>query len=263
MIWHTVDGDGVPVVLLNGIAMSGPSWEPVAAPLAERYRVVRCDFRGQLLTPTDVPPDLATHAGDVAAVLEHLGAVPAHVVSTSFGGAVAIELAARRPDLVASLVSVASSDGFTEDMAAEVARWRAACEAVLGGADPGVLSDTLEPVVYSGAWRVAHRDELDVRRRHIAQLPRAWFEGLAALLDQAEDLGLGDAPGRVRCPALVVAADEDGFIPTARTRALADAIPGAVYEVIDGAGHAVVVERPEAIVDRVVRWVEGIETGTS
>jgi pimeloyl-ACP methyl ester carboxylesterase len=259
MIWHRVDGDGAAVVLLNGIAMSGPSWEPVSAPLTERYRVVRCDFRGQLLTPGDVPPDLATHAGDVAEVLEHLGAAPAHVVSTSFGGAVGVVLAARRPDLVRSLVSIASSDGFTDDMAAEVARWRAACDAVLGGADPAVLSDTLEPVVYSAAWRVAHRDELDERRRQIGQLPRTWFEGLAALLDQAEGLGLEDAPGRVRCPTLVIAAGEDGFIPTARTRALAEAIPGAVFEVMGGAGHAVVVERPEAIVERVVRWIEVVD----
>ena len=135
MIWHTVDGVGEPLVLLNGIAMSGPSWQPVAAPLAGRFRVVRCDFRGQLLTPGDVPPDLATHADDVAEVLEHVDAAPAHVVSTSFGGAVGITLAARRPDLVRSLVSIATPDGFTEAMAFEVARWRSACEAVLGGAD--------------------------------------------------------------------------------------------------------------------------------
>jgi len=261
MIWHSVDGDGAPLVLLNGIAMSGPSWEPVAAPLTARYRVVRCDFRGQLLTPGDVPPDLATHADDVAEVLERLDAAPAHVVSTSFGGAVGVELAARRPDLVRSLVSIASPDGFTEEMAAEVARWRAACEAVLGGADPEILSDTLEPVVYSAAWRVAHRDELDERRRQIAQLPRWWFEGLAALLDQAEELGLGDAPGRVRCPTLVIAAGEDGFIPTVRTRALADAIPDAEFEVIEGAGHAIVVEQPDAIVDRVVRWIGSVDSG--
>jgi 3-oxoadipate enol-lactonase len=248
-------------VLLNGIAMSGPGWEPVAGPLLERYRVVRCDFRGQLLSPAPVPPDLATHSDDVAEVLEHVGVAPAHVVSTSFGGAVGVVLAARRPDLVRSLVSIASSDGFTDDMAAEVARWRAACEAVLGGADAEILSDTLEPVVYSAAWRVAHRDELDERRRQIARLPRAWFEGLAALLDQAEGLGLGDALGRVRCPALVIAAGEDGFIPTARTRALADAIPDAEFEVMEGAGHAVVVERPDEIVERVVRWIEELERG--
>jgi 3-oxoadipate enol-lactonase len=233
----------------------------VAAPLRERYRVIRCDFRGQLLTPVEVPADLTVHADDVAEVLEHVGAVPAHVVSTSFGGAVGIELAARRPDLVRSLVSIASSNGFTDDMAAEVARWRAACEAVLGGADPAILSDTLEPVVYSDGWRVAHRDELDERRRQIAQLPRAWFEGLAALLDQAEGLGFDDALGRVRCPTLVIAAGDDGFIPTARTRALAEAIPDAAFEVMEGAGHAVVVERPEAIVERVGRWVEEVEGG--
>jgi pimeloyl-ACP methyl ester carboxylesterase len=45
-MFHRVDGEGEPLLLLNGIAMSVASWEEIARPLAERFRVVRCDFRG-------------------------------------------------------------------------------------------------------------------------------------------------------------------------------------------------------------------------
>ncbi|MRR12138.1 alpha/beta hydrolase, partial [bacterium] len=43
---HRVDGRGDPLLLLNGGMMSLSAWEELARPLAERYRVVRCDFRG-------------------------------------------------------------------------------------------------------------------------------------------------------------------------------------------------------------------------
>ena len=68
------------------------------------------------------------------------------------------------------------------------------------------------------------------------------------LLDSAESLSLADELGAIRCPVLVVAAELDGFIPLDRCRALADAIPGAEFRVIAGAGHAVVVEDPAAVV---------------
>lgn len=248
MIFHTVDGGGPPLLLLNGIAMTAASWQPVAGPLAERFEVVRCDLRGQLMSPGDPPADVGEHVGDVVELLDHLGLDSVHVLATSFGGAVGELLAARAHERVRSLVTVASADGFTGEMAAEVARWREAAVRSLEGPDRGVLSDVLEPVVYSPAYIAAHRDERATRRAQIAALPERWFADLIGLLDSAESFRLGDELGNIRCPTLVVAAGLDGFIPRERCRALADAIPGADFRVIEGAGHAVVVERPDAIV---------------
>lgn len=243
------------MLLLNGIAMSAASWAAVATSLEERFAVVRCDLRGQLMSLGPPHPSIDGHVEDVAALLEELGRGPVHVVATSFGGVVGALLAARRPELVRSLVSIASADGFTEGMAAEVRRWREACEAILAGADASVLSDTLEPIVYSKAWLAAHRAERELRRQQIAVLPRRWIEGLVDLLRLAEGLDHARELPAIRCPTLIVAAGEDGFIPLARTRALAEAIPGARFEVMEGAGHAVVVERPGEVVERVLGFI--------
>jgi len=249
VIYHTVDGAGPPLLLLNGIAMSAPSWRPVAEPLAESFTVIRCDLRGQLLSPGSPPADIAEHVVDVAEVLDHLGLDSAHVLATSFGGAVGALFAAHQPDRVRSLLSIASSDGFIDVMATEVVRWREATVRSLEGPDRGVLSDILEPVVYSPAYIEAHREERVLRRKQIAALPTAWFEGLVGLLDSAESFSLRSELGAISCPTLVVAAELDGFIPLERCRGLAEAIPGAEFRVIKGAGHAVVVEQPENIVD--------------
>lgn len=247
MIHHRIDGSGPPVLLLNGIAMTSASWQQVAAPLAERFTVIRCDLRGQLMSPGSPPADVAEHVGDVVELLDHLGQESVHVLATSFGGAVGALLAARHPERVRSLVSVASADGFTDEMAVEVARWRDAAVRALKGPDRGVLSDVLEPVVYSPAHVEAHREEREQRRAQIAALPTRWFENLIGLLDSAESFRLGDELCAVSCPTLIVAAELDGFIPRERCRALAEAVPGAAFRVIEGAGHAVVVENPTVV----------------
>ena len=246
-MYSRVDGDGEPLVLLNGIAMSAASWEEIARPLAERFRVVRFDFRGQLMAPGKPPADVLEHAADVVALLDELGIDRAHLVATSFGGAVGLLVAARWPERVRSLISIASADAFDDVMADEVARWRRACLDSLAG-DRGVLSDVLEPVVYSAAYLAGHREQRALRRQQIAALPDAWFTGLAGLLDSTPSVELAGELDRVRGPTLVVAAELDGFIPVARTRALAEGIPGARFELLEGAGHAAVVEQPERIV---------------
>jgi pimeloyl-ACP methyl ester carboxylesterase len=249
LLYHRSDGEGEPLLLLNGIAMTAVSWEAVAQPLAGRFRVLRCDFRGQLMTPVRPPTTLAEHADDVAALLDHLGLDAVHVVGTSFGGVVGTLFAARCPERARSLVTIAAADGFDESMASEVARWREACERSLADADRGHLSDVLEPVVYSPAYLAAHAAELAQRRAQVAALPTAWFEGLIGLLDSAHSLRLREELAAIRCPTLVVAAELDRFVPLGRARGLAAGIPGSRFELVAGAGHAVVVEQPQRVVE--------------
>ena len=257
-LFYLSDGAGDPLVLLNGIAMTAVSWEVVARPLAKHYRVIRCDFRGQLMTPVAPPENFTDHADDVTALLDYLRIEKAHIVGTSFGGVVGTLVAARHPDRVRSLTTIASADGFDEVMADEVARWRTACVASLESSDRGHLSDILEPVVYSPAWVEKHRAERAQRRAQISALPDQWFRGLIGLLDSAHSLRLSEELERVRCPTLVIAAELDGFVPLDRARGLAEAIDGASFVSIEGAGHAVVVEQPQRVADLCLEFLDTV-----
>jgi len=248
LLYHRVDGDGVPLLLLNGIAMSVAAWEPVTAPLAERFRVIRCDLRGQLGSPGPPPGDLAGHVHDVAVLLRTLHAAPAHIVATSFGAVVAVLLAARRPALVRSLVLVAAADRFDEGMRAEVERWRAACREALQTGDKGRLVDVIHPVAFSESFRRRNAAALATRREQMSELPGRWFTDLDALMVAAVGSDLGPELGAIRCPTMVVAAEHDAFIPRERSEALAAAIPGARFCLLEGAGHAAVVEKPEEVI---------------
>ncbi len=104
---HQFYGDGAArgevVLLLNGGMMTYRAWAPFVEGLLDRYRVLGCDFRGQLMSPGLGHPQLETHAEDVMALLDSLELDAVHVLGTSFGGEVALLLAAHYPERVRTL----------------------------------------------------------------------------------------------------------------------------------------------------------------
>src|SRR3990167_6918619 len=129
---HRIEGQGPPVVLLNGGMMTFASWEPIAARLRERYQALRFDFRGQLLSPGEPPAELAGHADDVAALLDRVGWPSAHCVGTSFGALVAVELAARAPGSVRSLLLATAMDRTTPALRSQCDAMRALLAEIAG-----------------------------------------------------------------------------------------------------------------------------------
>jgi len=106
-------GTGPEVVLIHG---SGPgvtayaNWRLVLPALAERFRVIAPDMIGFGFTerPTDVEFGVETWADQVVALLDALDIRQASLVGNSFGGAIAMRVAARFPDRVDKLVLMGS-----------------------------------------------------------------------------------------------------------------------------------------------------------
>jgi 3-oxoadipate enol-lactonase len=258
LLYHQLDGAGEPVILLNGIMMTVVSWEGVRARLSPHLQVLCCDLRGQLMTREPPPPLVADHVPDLVALLDHLGIERVHVIGTSFGGLVGAYLAARHPRRVLSYTAIAAGDRFDDEMQAEVERWRRSCAAVLGGGPRTAVCEAIEPVVFSPAWRRANRRQQALRLKFFESLPDTWYQGLHGLLVSAPSVDLGPELSGITCPALVVAAGEDRFVPRERSRALADQIPGARFEVIEGAGHAVIAEQPQQVADLCLELVRNV-----
>jgi pimeloyl-ACP methyl ester carboxylesterase len=104
--WEMTGERGEPVVFVHGSWGDHTNWAAVMPPLSASFRVVTYDRRGhsqseRLGTQGSINDDVA----DLAALIEHLDVEPAHVVSSSFGASIALNLAAQKGSLFRSLIA--------------------------------------------------------------------------------------------------------------------------------------------------------------
>ncbi|MCB5178925.1 alpha/beta fold hydrolase [Streptomyces antimicrobicus] len=118
---HDVTGSGPALLLLHAAVCDRRMWEPQWRALARAgFRVVRPDFRGYGRTPAATGP--YGDAEDVVELLDALGVARAAVVGSSYGGQVALELAARWPERVESLALLCSG-AQGRDAGADAVAW--------------------------------------------------------------------------------------------------------------------------------------------
>ncbi|MEV4284765.1 alpha/beta hydrolase [Nonomuraea bangladeshensis] len=108
---HEVRGSGPILLLICGGVYDAAGFAALATTLADRYTVVTYDRRGNSRSPLDGPPEpqrVEVHADDAARLLTAVGVTPeepALVFGNSSGAVIGLELAARRPELVRTLVA--------------------------------------------------------------------------------------------------------------------------------------------------------------
>jgi pimeloyl-ACP methyl ester carboxylesterase len=137
---RAVGGTGDPVVLIHGFAADRLSWAANQGELARTHAVHALDLPGHGATALDGPADPDHLAAAVAAGLDGSGLTDVHVIGHSLGGAVALLLADRRPDLVRSLVLIAPAGlGGPVD--------RAFVKTYPEATDPAVLEELMQGLV--------------------------------------------------------------------------------------------------------------------
>jgi pimeloyl-ACP methyl ester carboxylesterase len=241
-IAYDVAGSGPPVVLVHGITEDHTSWAPVAELLARTNQVVAVDVRGHGDSSVADSYDMAALAGDVAAVIEHLGLPPVHVVGHSYGGAIATFLAATVP--VRSVVNVdqALMLGAFADLVKQFAPalrgegWRALLEEMFEQMTLGALdAPTAQKLV-----QIRERARQDV----VLGMWAVLIESDAATIDAM----VADTVRMIDVPYLSL----HGIPPPEGYAAwLARHIPHAQFEEWPGTGHWLHLVDPARFVERV------------
>lgn len=230
-----------PVVLLHGLGSSARDWLFQRSVLEAAYPVLAVDLPGHGRSPRSGRP-LTVHgmAQDVRRVLIGEALPASHVIGVSLGACVGLSLALQAPARVRSLTLI---NGFARlRPAGAAAAVRMVLRLMLLATAPMRLV----------AWHVArttfpHPQHGDLRRlaaRSLRRTPRrAYVSAVGALLayDVRGDLG------RVRCPTLIVAGDDDRTVPLSAARELAHGIHGAHFVGLPGSGHAPHYDAPAAV----------------
>jgi len=113
---YLVRGHGEPLLLIHGLAGSGADWAFQVAALEKRFRVIVPDLPGSGHSPP--PRDGYTIQGFAAtlwSLLDQLGVERTNIIGFSLGGAVALEMAARRPSRVPRLGLINSLATYRPD----------------------------------------------------------------------------------------------------------------------------------------------------
>jgi 3-oxoadipate enol-lactonase len=247
-------GSGCPVLLLHGHGATLDTFALLARGLEERgCRVVAMDQRG-FGRSSSVPPtfDLWGLCDDAATVLDALGLRRAIVVGHSMGGAVALGLAISRPEIlgehVAGLVLINSSARGPADRAITRARAAALDWAVV---------ERLGRNSRHGIVFARKNFGVDARRSHVAAARAIGFDspvrrrrGFARRL---LGIDLTEALPTIRLPVLALAGSADRVVPPEGSAEIAALIPGARFELLEGAGHMVPMERSVQVADLIVQ----------
>jgi pimeloyl-ACP methyl ester carboxylesterase len=261
-IAYEVTGSGPLVVLSHGIGVRRRDYRFLAPMLARAgYRVANADLRGHgessmgwaSINNTDV-------AGDLLALIGHLGG-PAVIVGHSLSGGAATIAAATRPDLVAGVVEI---NPFTRKPKPDlggllrVRRYRR-CAFLLTGTQVfrslGLwlrylnLAYPAKPADYAG-----YMAALAAKLRE----PGRMAEFLKTF--KSTPAGAGAQLPNVRCPALVIMGtlDPDFADPRAEGEAIVAAMPAGAGTVamVDGAGHYPHAQSPEAVAELVTPFLK-------
>jgi pimeloyl-ACP methyl ester carboxylesterase len=150
--WLPAVADGVPFVLVHGLASNARTWDGVAARLVGfGHPAVTVDLRGHgRSSKPDSPYDVTTVANDLAALIDAMELERPIVAGQSWGGNVVVELAVGHPDAIRGIVCV---DGGWLEPSRQFPDWEA-CRAAL--APPRLAGRQIKEV--EGYVRSAHRD---------------------------------------------------------------------------------------------------------
>jgi len=244
------------LVFLNGIAMSIAHWKPIVGTLSGSYRCLSHDFRGQLLSaqnPSGTPMRLSDHVDDLRSLLKSLGIERVHLVGTSYGAEIAMMFAYTYPEISMSLVAIDGVSELDPLLRSTAEAWKAAALR-----DPVVFYKTIIPWNYSSTYIAANRETLARREAGMAGLPRGYFEDFAALCDAFLAIDITPHLSDITCPTLVLVAEKDILKHVGFARIITNAIRGARLKIVPDAGHAVVIERPGAVLAEIQGFLTGL-----
>jgi 3-oxoadipate enol-lactonase len=237
-----VRGDGPAVLFVHGYPLDRTLWQHPLGALTGFKRIAP-DLRGLGLSDApDLGYSMATYADDLAALLDTLHVDTAVMCGLSMGGYIALEFARRYRSRLRGLVLM---DTRAEADTPEARKARESAMLMARERGAAAIAQHMLPNLFApGAAQTMPQAVERVRLMMEAAPVKGIVGALAAMRDRVDSVPtLATLEG---LPTLVVVGDQDQVTPPAVARGIAAAVPGAVLNVIPGAGHLPPIEQPLA-----------------
>jgi 3-oxoadipate enol-lactonase/4-carboxymuconolactone decarboxylase len=254
-LFYTIDGpESAPVIIFsNSLGTDYTMWEPQAATLAGRFRVVRYDTRGH--SRSTAPGDAFTVAQlgqDAIAILDALKIGQAVFCGLSMGGLTGMWLGIHAPERFSRIVlaNTAAKIGHADG-------WNTRIDTVLREGMAAMVAPSVERW-FTPAFSASAERALDDLRSVLAGLdPRGYAANCAAV----RDADFRETISSITVPVLVIAGSQDSSTSAQEGRALADAIPGTRFVELPAA-HISSFEQPGRFTAALIDFMHGREPVT-
>ncbi len=230
---------GIPIVFIHGAGSSHLIWGAQVRALGTIARAVALDLPGHGKSSGAGRDSIAAYANDVLAFLDARQIERAILVGHSMGGAIAQMLALEQPARVAALALVATG-----------ARLRVAPQIL-----DGILNDFAGTAHLIARAQFAN-ENADAFAKVKAQLRACGPNVVRGDFAACNAFDGMERVAAIRAPTLVLCGRADALTPLKYSEYLAAKIPGAQLIVVEGAGHALMLEKPAEVNRAVVEFVQ-------
>lgn len=254
-------GDGPPVILLHGTPFWSYEWRRIAPLLAERYTVHFHDMLGY--GNSDKPNadvSLGVQNRILAALFAHWKLEAPHVVAHDFGGATAL-----RAHLIdgldyrsLTLIDPVALRPWGSPLVQHVRQYEAAFAGM-----PAYMHEAILPAYLQSAMARKATDEMSspYMRLWLGESGQNGFYRQIAQMDQRYTDEVQDHYADIRCPVQILWGEDDQWIPIEKGRELHALIPGSEFHPVEGSGHLMHEDAPEAIVAYSLAFMERFNDG--
>lgn len=258
-IYYDVQGEGKPILILNGIMMSTKSWEPFVETLTENNMLIRLDFIDQ--GQSDKSNQHYTQDIQVQIIVElmkHLKLEKINVVGISYGGEIAVKLSATYPSLVDRLI-LFNTTPYTSPWLLEIGRSWINIGRTRNGQN---YYQAAIPVIYSPTFYEKRLDWMKKRESYLIPIfsNPEFLDAMERLIISAESYDARKDLKHIVSPTLIVSGDEDYLTPMADQRKLYLEIKDAYHVILPGVGHASMYEVPMMFVTLLLGFINARQT---
>jgi 2-succinyl-6-hydroxy-2,4-cyclohexadiene-1-carboxylate synthase len=247
--------------LLHGFSGSGADWAPLAATLADRFRLLAPDLLGH--GASSAPKDPARYAmecaaADIIALLDALALERVHLLGYSMGGRLALYLACRQPMCCDGLYLESSSPGLAAaaQRTARVAADEALADWIETAGIPAFVDRWEKLPLWASQAVLPPAVAAAQRARQLRNRPIGLANSLRGMGTGVQPPLWSDLP-RLHRPVRLLAGALDAKF-SMRAQEMAGRLPNAQLHIQPGAGHNVHLEQPSFFAADLARWLMAI-----